>query len=123
MTPVEWEGRFLADGGAFVRLAHLPIQADRIIASDVSSHPDAPRTISSLGRALAAYLQARERPTRPARQVRGRPVTVLRYGALVERLPAFRRPRPSVVRRVITEASHLACETLAASTAEGNGHG
>jgi NTE family protein len=122
MTPVEWEGRLLADGGAFVRLAQLSIRADRIVASDVSSHHDAPRVIGSLGRAVAAYLQARERPTRPARQVRGRPLTVLRYGALVERLHAFRRPRPAVVRRVIAEAAHLAWETLAAAPAEGHGH-
>jgi predicted acylesterase/phospholipase RssA len=123
MTPVEWEGRLLADGGAFVRLARLPIRADRVVTSDVSSHHDAPRAITSLGRALAAYLQARERPTRPARRLRGRPVTVLRYGALVERLPAFRRPRPAVVRRVIAEASHLAWEALSASHAERPGYG
>jgi hypothetical protein len=112
MTPVEWDDRVLADGGAFVRLADLPIGADRIIVSDVTSHDDARRPITSLGRAVAAYLQAREHATRPPRQVRGRPVTVLPYAPLVDPLPSFRRPHPAIVRQIVTEASVVALRAL-----------
>jgi predicted acylesterase/phospholipase RssA len=122
MTPVEWDGRLFADGGAFVRLPHIPIQADRVITSDVSSHHDAPRAIASLSGAVAAYIQARERSTRPLRQVRGRPVTVLRYGPLVARLPSFRRPPPAVVRRIVADAESLAVRVLAASGSERRPH-
>lgn len=122
MTPVEWDGRLFADGGAFVRLPHIPIQADRVITSDVSSHHDAPRAIASLSGAVAAYIQARERSTRPLRQVRGRPVTVLRYGPLVARLPSFRRPPPAVVRRIVADAESLAVRVLTASGSERRPH-
>jgi predicted acylesterase/phospholipase RssA len=112
MTPVEWDDRVLADGGAFVRLAELPIHADRIVVSDVTSHDNARRPITSLGRAVAAYLQAREHATRPPRQVRGRPVTVLPYAPLVDPLPSFRRPHPVIVRQIVTEASVVALRAL-----------
>jgi NTE family protein len=112
MTPVEWDGRLLADGGAFVRLAHIPIRADRIVVSDVTSHGDARRPITSLTRAVAAYLQAREHATRPPRRVHGRPVTVLSYAPLVDPLPSFRRPHPALVRRIVTEASVVALQKL-----------
>jgi predicted acylesterase/phospholipase RssA len=112
MTPVEWDGRRLADGGAFVRLAELPIQADRIVVSDVSSHDEAPRPITSFTDMVSAYLRARERSTRPPRRVRGRPVTVLPYAPLVERLPGFRRPHPAIVRQVIAEATAVAVQRL-----------
>jgi NTE family protein len=113
MTPVEWDGRILADGGAFVRLAELQIGADQIVVSDVSSHDDARRPITSLARAVGAYLRAREHATRPPRQVRGRPVTVLPYAPLVNRLPSFRRPHPTVVRQIIADASVVALRALA----------
>ena len=122
MTPVEWDGRVLADGGAFVRLAELPIGADRIVVSDVSSHDDARRPITSLARAVGAYIQAREHATRPPRQIRGRPVTVLPYAPLVSRLPPFRRPHPTVVLRIIAEASTVALQALAASSSLGRPH-
>jgi predicted acylesterase/phospholipase RssA len=112
MTPVEWNGRLLADGGAFVRLADLPIRADRIVVSDVTGHHDGRRPITSLARAMAAYLQAREHAMRPPGQVRGRPVTVLAYAPLVDPLPAFRRPRPRIIRRIVTEASSVALRAL-----------
>jgi NTE family protein len=120
MTPVEWGDRFLADGGAFVRLAHVPVRADRIVVSDVTSHADARRPITSLGRAVAAYLQARERATRPPRQVRGRPVTVLPYAPLVASLPAFRRPHPTLIHRIVTEAAGVALEALDVLRSEGS---
>jgi predicted acylesterase/phospholipase RssA len=122
MTPVEWEDRVLADGGAFVRLAHIPIRAGRIVVSDVSSHQDGRRPITSLARAVAAYVQAREHAARPPQEVRGRPVTVLPYAPLVDRLPAFRRPRPAVVRQIVTEASVLALEALGAHGAPRRSH-
>jgi predicted acylesterase/phospholipase RssA len=112
MAPVEWDGRALADGGAFVHLTGLPIAADRIVVSDVSTHGAGPAAITSLGRALAAYLRAREQGARPPRRVRGRPVTVLPYAPLVDRLPAFRRPHPAVVSQVIAEACAVALQTL-----------
>jgi predicted acylesterase/phospholipase RssA len=112
MTPVEWDGRVLADGGAYVRLAELSIAADRIVVSDVTSHVDAPRPITSLACAVAAYIQAREHATRPPRQVRGRPVTVLPYAPLVAGLPAFRRPHPTLARQIVTEAAGVALEAL-----------
>jgi NTE family protein len=122
MTPVEWDGRVLADGGAFVRLAELPIGADHIVVSDVSSHDDARRPITSLAGAVSAYLQAREHATRPPRQIRGRPVTVLPYAPLVDRLPFFRRPHPTIVLRIIAEASTVALQALAASSSQGRPH-
>ena len=113
MRPVEWAGRALADGGAFVRLGRLPIRADRIVVSDVSSHHDGRRAITSLGRALGAYLRAREHAMRPPRRVRGRPVTRLRYAPVVDSLRPFRRPPPAVVRQLIAEASVVALHALA----------
>jgi NTE family protein len=115
MTPVEWDGRVLADGGAFVRLAHIPIGADRIVVSDVSTQDGARRAITSLARAVGAYIRAREHGTRPPRRLRGRPVTVLPYAPLVDPLPAFRRPHPAVVRQIIAEASVVALQALTAS--------
>jgi NTE family protein len=115
MTPVEWDGRVLADGGAFVRLAHIPIEADRIVVSDVSTHDGTRRAITSLARAVGAYIRAREHGTRPPRRLRGRPVTVLPYAPLVDPLPAFRRPHPAVVRQIIAEASVVALQALTAS--------
>ena len=122
MTPVEWDGRVLADGGAFVRLADVPIRADRIVVSDVSTHDDARRAITSLARAVGAYLRAREHATRPPPRVRGRPVTVLPYAPLVEPLAAFRRPSPAVVRQIIAEACAVALQTLAAPASERSPH-
>jgi NTE family protein len=113
MTPVEWDGRLLADGGAYVRLAELPIRADRIVVSDVSTHQDARRAITSLARVVGAYLRARERGTRPPRRLRGRPVTVIPYAPLVDALPPFRRPHPAVVRQIIAEACVVALHALA----------
>jgi predicted acylesterase/phospholipase RssA len=113
MTPVEWDGRVFADGGAFVRLAALPIRADWIVVSNVSSHGDGPQPVTSLARAVAAYLRAREHGTRPPRRVRGRPVTLVSYGPLVEPLPAFRRPPPAVVGRIMAEACAVALQALA----------
>jgi NTE family protein len=118
MTPVEWDSRLLADGGAFVRLADLPIRADRIVVSDVTSHDDARRPITSLAGAVAAYLRAREHATRPPRHVRGRPVTVLPYAPLVDPLPSFRRPPPTVVNRIVSEASAVALQALDASSSQ-----
>jgi predicted acylesterase/phospholipase RssA len=112
MTPVEWDSRLLADGGAFVRLTEVPIRADRIVVSDVTSHDDARRPITSLASAVAAYLRAREHATRPPPHVRGRPVTVLPYASLVDALPSFRRPHPTVVRRIVSEASAVALQAL-----------
>jgi predicted acylesterase/phospholipase RssA len=112
MVPAEWDDRILADGGAFVHLAELPIAADQIVVSDVSTHRDGPAVITSLGRALAAYLRAREDGARPPRQVRGRPVIVLPYAPLVDRLPSFRRPPPAVVGQIIAEACVVALQTL-----------
>jgi NTE family protein len=122
MTPVEWDGRILADGGAYVRLAELPIRADRIVVSDVSSHDDTRRPITSLARAVGAYIRAREHATRPARRIRGRPVTVLPYAPLVAPLAPFRRPSPAVVRQIIAEASVLALQALAATASARSPH-
>jgi predicted acylesterase/phospholipase RssA len=113
MAPVEWDGRVLADGGAFVRLAALSIEADRIVVSDVSSHGAGRRPVTSLARAVGAYIRAREHATRPPRQVRGRPVTVLSYAPLVEPLRAFRRPPPAVIGRIVAEACAVAMRALA----------
>ena len=114
MLPVEWDGRLLADGGAFVGLAELPIQADRIVVSNVSSHDGTPHPITSLTQAVGAYIRAREHATQPPRRARGRPVTMLSYAPLVEPLAPFRRPSPAVVRQVIAEAYVVALEALAA---------
>jgi predicted acylesterase/phospholipase RssA len=122
MTPVEWDGRVLADGGAFVRLAGLRIRADRVVVSNVSSHDDVRRAITSLARAVGAYIRARERATRPPRRVRGRPVTMLSYAPLVEPLPAFRRPPPAVVRQIIAEACVVALQALAAPASKRSSH-
>jgi hypothetical protein len=116
MLPVEWNGRLLADGGAFVRLAELPIQADRIVVSNVSGHDGTPQAITSLTQAVGAYITAREHATRPPRRARGRPVTMLSYAPLVEPLPPFRRPSPAVVRQIIAEACAVALEALAAAS-------
>jgi NTE family protein len=118
MTPVEWDGRLLADGGAFVRLPRIAIRADRVVTSDVSGHHDASRPIGSLTGAVTAYLHARERSTRPPRRVQGRPVTVVRYGPLVARLRAFHRPPPAVVRRIVADAERLALHVLTVSNSE-----
>ena len=118
MTPVEWDGRTLADGGAFVRLAHVPIRGDRIVVSDVSSHHDVRRPITSLARAVGAYLQAREHASRPPLRIRGRPVTVLEYATLVEPLRSFRRPHPAVVRQIIAEAAVEALHALTTSASQ-----
>ena len=112
MTPVHWDGRALADGGAFVHLRRLGIGADRVVVSDVSSHADGPAAITSLGGALSAYVRAREHHAQPPSQVHGRPVTVVPYGALVDRMPAFRHPPASLVRQVIAEASGVARRAL-----------
>ena len=122
MTPVEWDGRILADGGAFVRLVDLPIGADRIVVSDVSSHDDTRRPITSLARAVGAYLRAREHATRPPREVRGRPVTMLPYAPIVDALPSFRRPHPTVVRQIIADASVVALRALATPTSPRSPH-
>jgi predicted acylesterase/phospholipase RssA len=118
MIPVEWNGRLLADGGAFVRLAELPIQADRIIVSNVCSHDGTPQAITSLTQAVGAYIRAREHATRPPRRARGRPVTMLSYAPLVEPLAPFRRPSPAIVRQIIAEACVVALEALAASASK-----
>jgi NTE family protein len=120
MIPVEWDGRLLADGGAFVRLAELPIRADRIVVSNVSSHEGARQAITSLTRAVGAYIRAREHATRPPRRARGRPVTTLSYAPLVEPLAPFRRPAPAVVRQIIAEACVVALATLAAHASKGS---
>ena len=116
MVPIEWDRRVLADGGAFVHLAGLPIAADQIVVSDVSTHRDGAAEVTSLGLALAAYLRAREHGACPPRRVRARPVTVLPYAALVDRLPAFRRPHPAVVGLIIAEACTVAFEALSPSS-------
>jgi predicted acylesterase/phospholipase RssA len=112
MRPVAWAGRLFADGGAYVRLRAVPIQAERIVVSDVSSHGDASPPLDSVPRLLGAYLRARERPTAPPRHVGGRPVTVLRYAETVAALRSFRRAPPAVVRRVIAEATASALQRL-----------
>jgi predicted acylesterase/phospholipase RssA len=122
MTPVEWDGRVLADGGAFVRLASLPIRADRIVVSNVSSHDDARRAITSLTGAVGAYIMAREHATRPPPRIHGRPVTVLSYAPLVAPLAPFRRPPPAVVHQIIAEASVVALQTLAALASRRSPH-
>ena len=112
MRPIAWQGRLFADGGAYVRLRTLPIQADRIVVSDVSSHGDAPEPLDSVSRLLAAYLRARERTTAPPRHVRGRPVALLRYPGALASLGAFRRARPAVVRQVIADTTASAFRIL-----------
>ncbi|MCI0548688.1 MAG: patatin-like phospholipase family protein [Candidatus Rokubacteria bacterium] len=114
MSPVEWGGLVLADGGAFVDLDRLSIRAPRIVVSNVSSHGYERQAITSLPRVIAAYLRYRERAWLPPRSVRGVPVTVIRYPAALGRLRPFRRPKPEVARQIITEARWAALQTLAA---------
>ena len=112
MTPVEWGGLVLADGGAFVDLARLPIRARRIVVSNVSSHGYERDAITSLPRVIGAYLRYRERAWLPPRSVRGVPVTVVRYPASLGRLKPFRRPKPEVARQIIAEARWAALHAL-----------
>jgi len=112
MTPVEWGGLTLADGGAFVDLTALPIRARRIVVSNVSSHGYEREALTSLPRILGAYLRYRERAALPPRRVRGIPVTVIRYTGSVRRLKPFRRPRPAVARQIIAEACAAALHVL-----------
>jgi predicted acylesterase/phospholipase RssA len=113
MAPVEWGGLTLADGGAFVDLAALPIRARRIIVSNVSSHGYEREAISSLPRVVGAYLRFRERALLPPRAVRGTPVTCISYPASLAGLKPFRRPKADVARRVIAEACGTALAVLA----------
>ena len=97
MTPVRWDGRALADGGAFVHLRRLGIGADRVVVSDVSRTPTVRRPITSLAGASAPT--SAPASTRPAAEPSPR---AARDRAAVRRrwstgCPAFRpsRRRPS----------------------------
>jgi predicted acylesterase/phospholipase RssA len=116
MAPVEWGGLTLADGGAFVDLAALPIRAGRIIVSNVSLHGYERQALTSLPRVLGAYLRFRERTLVPPRSVRGIPVTVITYPTSLIGLKPFRRPRPEVARRIIAEACGAALAALSGGT-------
>jgi predicted acylesterase/phospholipase RssA len=112
MAPVEWGGLALADGGAFVDLAALPIRARRIVVSNVSTHGYERDAITSLPRVLGAYLRFRERAALPPPSLRGAPVTVITYASTFVGLKPFRRPRPEVARRIIAEACGTALAVL-----------
>ncbi len=114
MAPVEWGGLTLADGGAFVNLAALPIRATRILVSNVSSHGYARETITSLPRVIGAYLRYRERAALPPRTVHGADVTAISYAPTLAGLKPFRRPKPEVARRIIAEACGAALTALSA---------
>ena len=112
MTPVEWGGRLLADGGPFVDLAAVPIGAARILVSNVSSHGYAREAITSVPKVVGAYLRYHERATQPPAAVGTIPVTVITYAATLAPLKAFRQPAPAVARQVIAEACATALMAL-----------
>jgi len=111
-APIEWGGRLLADGGAFVDLAALSIRARRIIVSNVSAHGYTRDPITSLPRVIGAYLRYREQVIVPPRTVRGRAVTVISYPGSFGRVKPFRRPRPEAARQIIAEACAAALAVL-----------
>jgi predicted acylesterase/phospholipase RssA len=113
IAPVEWGGRTLADGGAFVDLAALPIRARRIVVSNVSSQGYSREAITSIPRVVGAYLRFRERGLHPPTAIGTIPVTVISYPASLTRLRPFRRPRPEVARQIIAEASWATLTALA----------
>jgi predicted acylesterase/phospholipase RssA len=113
IAPVEWGGRTLADGGAFVDLVALPIRARRIVVSNVSSQGYGREAITSIPRVVGAYLRFRERALHPPTAIGPIPVTVITYPATLATLKPFRRPPPAVARHVIAEACGVALEQLA----------
>ena len=112
MAPVEWGGLTLADGGALVNLAALPIKVRRIIVSNVSTQGYARETITSLPRVIGAYLRYRERAALPPPAIPGAEVTVISYAPTLAGLKPFRRPKPEVARRIIAEACGAALMAL-----------
>jgi predicted acylesterase/phospholipase RssA len=114
IAPVEWGGRTLADGGAFVDLAALPIRARRIVVSNVSSQGYGREAITSIPRVVGAYLRFRERALHPPTALGAIPVTVITYPPSLTTLKPFRRPPPAVARHIIAEACGAALERLAA---------
>jgi predicted acylesterase/phospholipase RssA len=116
MTPVEWGGLTLADGGTFVNLAAIRIRARRVIVSCLSPlGEDARVPVTSLPKVLQAWMRYRERVALPP-DLFAPNVTLITYPPSLTQLKPFKLARPEVGRRIIAEAYRTALAVLSKRT-------